>query len=73
MEHTANPDRNRTFPEHVPPRRVDVVVHTSPEDYPPAKMGEHASYDPYSADGQSQDKFLVLDIGPDVEDQVKRG
>jgi hypothetical protein len=53
--------------------RVEVEVHTSSESYPPATMGQYASYFPYSANSQSQDKCFVLGNGSGVESDVERG
>jgi hypothetical protein len=52
--------------------QVEVVVHTSSEDYPPVNMRQYASFCLDSADNQSQDKSLVLSVRNDLESCIKR-
>ena len=66
----ANIDPKRIFAAPIPLNRVEVAVHKSSEDAPPVHMGEHCQY---GADSQSQDQSLVLNIGNDLENGVKRG
>jgi len=66
---TASTDPKRIFTAPVPLDRMEVAVHTFSEDYPPANIGQHGSY----SDSQSHDGPLVLSIGSDLENGVKRG
>lgn len=60
-------DSKRIFAARFPLNRVEVMMHESSEEYPPTNLS------PDSADSQSQDKSLVLDISNDLENGVKRG
>ncbi|KAF8261249.1 hypothetical protein EI94DRAFT_821028 [Lactarius quietus] len=65
--HSTNTDPERIFSAPPPLDRVEVVIHTSSEDYPPAKTGQYASHGPHIPENQSQDKSFVLDIRSDLE------
>jgi hypothetical protein len=54
---------------------VEVALHEPSEVYPLENMGQYVSHGPYSAENQSQDKPLVLNIGNDLEKggKLKRG
>ena len=68
----TNNDPKRMFASPNPLGRVEVAVHTTSEGYPPANIGQYVSYGQES-DSQSQDERLVLSIGNDLENGVKRG
>jgi len=69
-ERTAKTDPKRIFAVQIPPTQVAEAVHTSSKDRAPANMGQGG---PYSTDNQSQDNSLVLSIGSDLENGIKRG
>ncbi|KAF8261256.1 hypothetical protein EI94DRAFT_1705695 [Lactarius quietus] len=71
--HSANTDPKVVFSAPVPLDRVEVAIHTSSEEYPSTDMSQCASYGQFSTDSQSQDTSLVLSIGSDLENGVKRG
>lgn len=56
--------------------RLDVAVHTSSQDDPPAHAGQYGSYHDGTyiiAETQSQDKPIVLVIDGDLENGIKDG
>ncbi|KAN0141808.1 hypothetical protein V8E53_000270 [Lactarius tabidus] len=70
--HMANTDPKLNFAGPISLDQVEVVVHTSSEDYSPVNMKQYASFGLDSADNQSQDKSLVLSVRDDLESCVKK-
>jgi hypothetical protein len=55
----------------IPLEQVEVAVHTSSEDYPPAKTRQCASHSSYSANSRLHDTPPVMGIGSDLENGVQ--
>ena len=66
-------DAKRILASPIPQNRVEVAMQKSPEDCPPVNMGQCGQESgPHRMDSQSQDRPLVLSMGNDIENGVKK-